>query len=133
MSHTTRDYLPYTRDVTGASSFSASCRVQVLITNRLKSSANMDSEGPSSPLAMPSSLPPSSAPDPVGSVRGGTPRRPTVDALTLEDDDEDGEPGTGAPSRKRRRPRTQANGEVSLVKDAVGESVAESFETFLKT
>ncbi|EDR12754.1 uncharacterized protein LACBIDRAFT_188723 [Laccaria bicolor S238N-H82] len=81
---------------------------------------------------MPSSLPPSSAPDPVGSVRGGTPRRPAVDALTLEDD-EDQEPGTGAPSRKRRRPRTQANGEVPLVKDAVGESVAESFETFLKT
>lgn len=90
----------------------------------------MDSEGPSSPLAMPSSLPPSSAPDAVGSVRGGTPRRPTVAALTLEDDDE---PGTGAPSRKRRRPRTQANGEVPLVKDAVGESVAENFETFLRT
>ena len=132
MSHTTRDDLPYTCDVTHASSFSTSCRVQLLITNRLKSSANMDSEGPSSPLAMPSSLPPSSAPDPLGSVRGGTPRRPAVDALTLEDD-EDGEPGTGAPSRKRRRPRTQANGEVPLVKDAVGESVAESFETFLKT
>ena len=35
-------------------------------------------------------------------------------------------------NRIRRRPR-QVNGDVPMVKDAVGESVAESFETFLKT
>jgi DNA replication licensing factor MCM6 len=63
-----------------------------------------------------------------------SPRRPTVDALALGDDepDEQEEKGGGG-ARKRRRPRGQVNGDVSLVKDAVGESVAESFETFLKT
>lgn len=91
----------------------------------------MDSEGPSSPIAIPSSLPPSSAPDPAQSERSGTPRRPTTDALTLGDDE--GEEGEQNGGRRRRRPRTQGNGDVSLVKDAVGESVSDSFETFLKT
>ncbi|KAG6910996.1 hypothetical protein DXG01_006050 [Tephrocybe rancida] len=92
----------------------------------------MDFDGMSSPLAMRSSLPPSSAPDPTQSVAGrSSPRRPTADALTLGDEaEEDGDEQGGG--RKRRRPRTQ-NGEVPLVKDAVGDSVAESFETFLKT
>lgn len=63
-----------------------------------------------------------------------SPRRPIVDALALGDDepDEQEEQGGGA-TRKRRRQRGQVNGDVPLVKDAVGESVAESFETFLKT
>ncbi|KAH0587896.1 hypothetical protein H2248_006648 [Termitomyces sp. 'cryptogamus'] len=88
-------------------------------------------DGMSSPLAIPSSLPPSSAPDPTQSAVGRSPRRPTADALTLGDEAEEdgGEPG----GSKRRRARTQGNGEIPLVKDAVGESVAESFESFLKT
>ncbi|KAG6832178.1 hypothetical protein H0H92_004909 [Tricholoma furcatifolium] len=90
----------------------------------------MDVDAMSSPLAIPSSLPPSSAPDPPQSVAGNSPRRPTNDALALDEaEDDENEQG----GRKSRRPRTQGNGEVPLVKDAVGESVAESFETFLKT
>lgn len=94
----------------------------------------MDFDGLSSPPAMDSPLPPSSAPDPSQPVNGRTPRRSTADALTLGDEEageEGGEQGGGA--RKRRKPRAQVNGDVPLVKDAVGESVAESFETFLKT
>lgn len=94
----------------------------------------MDFENMSSPLAMRSSLPPSSAPDPTHSINDGSPRRPQVaDALTLGDDEaEDNEDAQSG--RKRRRPKgTQNNGDVPLVKDAVGESVAESFETLLKT
>ncbi|KAF5387920.1 hypothetical protein D9615_000640 [Tricholomella constricta] len=93
----------------------------------------MDFDGMSSPLAMPSSLPPSSAPDPSQSLDGRSSRRPIADALTLGDDEAAEDAGEESVARKRRRPRTQGNGEVPLVKDAVGESVAESFETFLKT
>lgn len=93
----------------------------------------MDFDGSSSPPAMPSSLPPSSAPDPSLTNDTRSPHRPTVDALTLGDDepDQQGEQ-SGSGTRKRRRPRGQV-GDVPLVKDAVGESVTESFETFLKT
>ena len=92
----------------------------------------MESEGPSSPIAMPSSLPPSSAPDPSLLTNGGTPRQPIADALAMGhiEAEEDTEEGTA--NRKRKRPR-QVNGDVPIVKDAVGESVADSFETFLKT
>lgn len=93
----------------------------------------MDFDGLSSPPPMRSSLPPSSAPNPTQSVDGRSPRRPTANALTLGDDEAEEEEERSGPTRKRRNPRTQANGEVPLVKDAVGESVAESFETFLKT
>ncbi|KAF8165596.1 MCM2/3/5 family-domain-containing protein [Crassisporium funariophilum] len=80
---------------------------------------------------MPSSLPPSSAPDPTPSTNNRTPRRPIADALAMGGDE--AEEDNGDPEfRKRRRPR-QTNGDVPMVKDAVGESVAESFETFLKT
>ncbi|KAL0950282.1 hypothetical protein HGRIS_010262 [Hohenbuehelia grisea] len=81
------------------------------------------------------SLPPSSAPD--GTHTNGRPSSPTIveqapDALALGDDeaeeDNDQQPG----SRKRRRPRANA-GDTPIVKDAVGESVADSFEMFLKT
>ena len=94
----------------------------------------MDFDGLSSPPMMPSSLPPSSAPDLSLSNSTRSPRRPTVDALALGDDepDEQEEQG-GGDTRRRRRPRGQVDGDVPLVKDAVGESVAESFETFLKT
>jgi DNA replication licensing factor MCM6 len=78
-------------------------------------------------------LPPSSAIPDSAHERATTPRRTarTTDALNLDDVPE----GTNdtANSRKRRRPRTQPNGDVPLIRDAVGESVAESFETFLKT
>lgn len=89
----------------------------------------MDSDGLSSPPpATYSELPPSSAPDPTPTANG-TPRRQIADALTIDAADSNETEGT---SRRRRRPR-QVNGEVPMVKDAVGESVAESFETFLKT
>ncbi|PPQ78221.1 hypothetical protein CVT25_015540 [Psilocybe cyanescens] len=92
----------------------------------------MDSGGPSSPLAMPSSLPPSSAPDHIPSTNGGPPRRPIADALAMRVDEAEEENGEGTDGRRRKRTR-QTNGDVPMVKDAVGESVAESFETFLKT
>lgn len=95
----------------------------------------MDFGGLSSPQAPRSSLPPSSAPIPTQSPnRRSTPNRRTADALTLGDDEaeEDNEEGDDS-GRRRRRARGQVNGDVPLVKDAVGESVAESFETFLKT
>ena len=90
----------------------------------------MDSDGPSSPIAMPSSPPPS-VPVATASTSNGTPRRPFTDALAMGDREAGEENQTGR-DRRRRRPR-QVNGDVLMVKDAVGESVAESFETFLKT
>ncbi|KAF9455936.1 MCM2/3/5 family-domain-containing protein [Collybia nuda] len=92
----------------------------------------MDFDGGSSPVGFPSSLPPSSAPDPSLSAHTRSPRRATVDALTLGDD-EAGEDGKGGRSTQKRRKPRGGNADVPLVKDAVGESVAESFETFLKT
>jgi DNA replication licensing factor MCM6 len=90
----------------------------------------MNIDGLSSPPAPNSSLPPSSAPDPTGR----SPRRPRADVLTFGDDeaqdDNENEEGGG---RRRRRAKGQVIGDVTLVKDAVGESVAESFEAFLKT
>lgn len=75
-----------------------------------------------------SELPPSSAPDPTPIASGSTPRRQIADALAIHAGGDSNEPeGT-----KRRRRLRQVNGEVPMVKDAVGESVAESFETFLK-
>ncbi|TFK43789.1 MCM2/3/5 family-domain-containing protein [Crucibulum laeve] len=87
----------------------------------------------SSPHARFSSLPPSSAPGPPPSNANGIPRRPPTDALTLGDDEAEQDNEEDAGGRRRRRPRTQGNENVPLVKDAVGESVAESFETFLRT
>lgn len=92
----------------------------------------MDSDAPSSPIAMPSSLPPSSALDPTPSTNGATPRRPIADALALGNDEAE-EDNEEVPGRSRRKRPRQMNGDVPIVKDAVGESVAESFETFLKT
>jgi DNA replication licensing factor MCM6 len=71
------------------------------------------------------------------SSSNGTPRsagrRPTSDALAFNDDEAQEAEEDGATTRRRRRPRNQQNGDVPLVRDAVGESVSESFETFLKT
>jgi DNA replication licensing factor MCM6 len=84
-------------------------------------------DGPSDFDLRSSPLPPSSAPD-------GTrdpPSRPAA-ALALEDDEPQEEPETPNTAR-RKRPKARTNGDVPLVRDAVGESVAENFETFLKT
>ena len=93
----------------------------------------------SSPPLPRSSLPPSSAPQDSQSpsARSSTRQatRRTRDALSFGDETNDArEDVTETSSRRKRRPRTeQLNGDVSIVKDAVGESVAEAFETFLKT
>ncbi|KIM58761.1 hypothetical protein SCLCIDRAFT_1218308 [Scleroderma citrinum Foug A] len=97
----------------------------------------MDMDGLSSPPAPRSSLPPSSAPDPTLSSNG-TPRsaqrRPAPDALAFGGDEEQGtQDADEQGGRRRRKARNQPNGEVPMVRDAVGESVCESFETFLKT
>lgn len=86
----------------------------------------------SSPPAIYSELPPSSAPDPTPRANGSTPRRPIADALTMSiDPDKDASKTEGTSGRRKKQ--RQVNGEVPMVKDAVGEGVAESFETFLKT
>ncbi|KAH9965760.1 mis5 protein [Russula dissimulans] len=94
----------------------------------------------SSPPLPHSSLPPSSAPQqhsqsPNGQSSTRQATRHTTDALTFGDEaNGTREDVTEASSRRRRRPRAeQLNGDVPIVKDAVGESVAEAFETFLKT
>ncbi|OJT05372.1 DNA replication licensing factor mcm6 [Trametes pubescens] len=98
----------------------------------------MDVDGASSPPLRNTSLPPSSAPyasqsSPVRSR--GTPRRNRQpgDALGLADDEAEEVSQNGAPSRKRKGARNQNNADVPIVKDAVGESVQEAFETFLRT
>jgi DNA replication licensing factor MCM6 len=94
----------------------------------------MDFDEPSSPAALRSSLPPSSAPNPTQTTNGRSPRRPAADALTFGDDEADEDNGDeDAKSRKRKRAKGQVNADVPLVKDAVGESVRESFETFMRT
>lgn len=83
----------------------------------------------------PAGLPSSSIPNPTPSSPTGSrqPQRPATNALSLEDDEPEAEEEEGAAGgRKRRRPRTQGT-DVPLVKDAVGESVVEDFEKFLKT
>ncbi|KAI0941350.1 hypothetical protein AcV7_002950 [Taiwanofungus camphoratus] len=97
----------------------------------------MDVNGVSSPPLRHTSLPPSSAPVASQSSNGqSTPRRnrQPVDALAFGDEeaDEAGERDENS-ARRRRRARGQFNADVPIVKDAVGESVQESFETFLRT
>lgn len=84
-------------------------------------------------------MPPSSAPTPIGtnSQSASTPRRrqpptTTTGALDLGDDEEDAHVDDGSAARKRKRVRGQIVTDVPVVKDAVGESVAASFETFLE-
>jgi len=102
----------------------------------------MDIVGLSSPPAPRSSLPPSSAPLPSANSRGSpssnprssptAARRQPADALAFGDDEAEEEEDGNESTARRRRAHGQANADVPLVKDAVGESVAESFETFLK-
>ncbi|KAI0775375.1 MCM2/3/5 family-domain-containing protein [Irpex lacteus] len=94
----------------------------------------------SSPPLRHTSLPPSSGPRPGGSSnpnsRNGTPRRarPTADALAFGDEEgEGGDQDAVEPRRRARNRQSQMNADVPIVKDAVGESVRESFEVFLKT
>ncbi|KAF7352478.1 DNA helicase [Mycena venus] len=81
-------------------------------------------------------LPSSSFPIPTPSspTAGRSAPRPATNALSLEDDEpeaqEEEQAATGG--SRRRRPRNQG-GDVPIVKDAVGESVADTFERFLKT
>ncbi|KAH9977611.1 mis5 protein [Lactifluus volemus] len=99
----------------------------------------MDPVQMSSPPLPRSSLPPSSAPLPSQSPSARSPTRQatrrTTDALSFGDEGNDTREGaTDTGSRRRRKPRAeQLNGDVPIVKDAVGESVAEAFEAFLKT
>ena len=95
---------------------------------------------PSSPPLPRSSVPPSSAPTPIdtNSQSASTPRRgqpptTTTGALDLGDDEEEAHVDDGSAARRRKRVKGQIVTDVPVVKDAVGESVAESFETFLKT
>ncbi|KAF9450638.1 MCM-domain-containing protein [Macrolepiota fuliginosa MF-IS2] len=90
----------------------------------------MDSDQLSSPPPMDLSLPPSAPSEPDSLPRTQTPRRRTTDALTL--DDGPSEATEGSKARKKKKPRIQ-NSDVPLVKDAVGESVADTFENFLRT
>lgn len=112
----------------------------------------MDIDGPSSPLAPRSSLPPSSAPLPstLATTNGasspsranGQPPRAVngsaggADALALDDVNPDvGADGELETMQRRRRAKmrgTIAN-DVPRVRDALGEQITESFETFLKT
>ncbi|EKM59274.1 uncharacterized protein PHACADRAFT_113769 [Phanerochaete carnosa HHB-10118-sp] len=97
----------------------------------------MEIDGPSSsPPARHTSLPPSSAPQ--ASPNGhATPRRsrPVADALAFGDEDGDDIPQDETAPRRTRAPggRQTLTQDIPLVKDAVGESVRESFENFLKT
>lgn len=104
-------------------------------------SFSMDIDPSSSPPPVRNtSLPPSSGPGPSLPSNGTprrTPRRPVADALAFDDED-DGQATEAreqeeATARRRRKVRGQINLDVPIVRDAVGESVRENFETFLKT
>ncbi|KAI0751036.1 mis5 protein [Daedaleopsis nitida] len=99
----------------------------------------MDVDGASSPPLRFSSLPPSSAPLPTASSAGGsqaTPRRnrqQPSDGLGLPDDDAADDEQEGEPEKRRGGRRRRVNMDVPIVKDAVGETVQDAFETFLRT
>ncbi|KAI0832668.1 MCM-domain-containing protein [Trametes gibbosa] len=92
----------------------------------------------SSPPLRHTSLPPSSAAHPTHSSPPRSQATPThnrrqPDALGFADDDPDDLAQNGAPSRRKKGARGQVNADVPIVKDAVGESVQDAFETFLRT
>lgn len=102
---------------------------------------NMDVDPSSSPPMRHTSLPPSSGPMPsLPSNSDSTPPRRTPtrsagNALSLGDDDVADTANGDGPARRRRKPKANAqiNVDVPIVRDAVGESVRENFEAFLKT
>lgn len=63
--------------------------------------------------------------------RSGTPRRPG--ALDLDDDGGNDNEGSVAGTQRRKKRANGAERDIPVVRDAVGESVTESFETFLRT
>ena len=101
----------------------------------------MSYDAPSSPPALRSSLPPSSAPNPTltTSLNGATPRRqngrlPSSDAPVPNNVDNTEEDGNEQMARRKRgRARGQMDGDVPLVRDTLGEQITESFQTFLET
>lgn len=108
------------------------CLISVSNTQSLM---NIDpSSSPASPAVRDTSLPPSSAPGPsLPSNGGSTPRRaPRRDALAFDDEEGGGREHEEATSRRRRKARGQMNLDIPIVRDAVGESVREAFETFIK-
>ncbi|KAL0580710.1 MCM DNA helicase complex subunit mcm6 [Marasmius crinis-equi] len=99
----------------------------------------MLSDASSPPAPRHATLPPSSAPDGYDghhengpSSRSGTPRRPTTDALAIDDEEGDTQQ-VDAARRRRKIARGQQNTDIPLVRDAVGETVTETFEEFLRT
>ncbi|KAK7695399.1 hypothetical protein QCA50_000035 [Cerrena zonata] len=97
----------------------------------------MDVDASSSPPMRHTSLPPSSGPMPSlpsnSTPPRRTPNRSAGNALSLGDDDA-ADTNSDGPARRRRRPKANAiNVDVPIVRDAVGESVRENFETFLRT
>lgn len=127
--------------------FRAGSLAKTVILTRSPSSTSpvtpfMASDGLSSPPAPYSSLPSSSIPLASTNDRS-TPRtnprsspairQQPAGALAFDDDEaEEEQDGDASAARKRRRARGQISADVPIVKDAVGESVAESFEAFLK-
>ncbi|KAJ7594179.1 MCM2/3/5 family-domain-containing protein [Mycena floridula] len=82
-----------------------------------------------------SSMPPSSAPPPSHT---STPpvRLTTANALTLDDDEGDitvPDEQEQTTARRPRRPKNRADGDVPMVTDPVGETLANTFEDFLKS
>lgn len=90
----------------------------------------MNSDQLSSPPPFELSLPISAASEPDSLPRTQTLQRRTTDALTL--DDVPSEAHGTVKAKRKKRPKIQ-NSDIPLVKDAVGESVADTFENFLRT
>ena len=109
----------------------------------------MDVDGPSSPPNPSLSLPPSSGPSiPLLSssnghvhqngVNGRVNGRNGVDALAFDDIQQEqqmnGDQDAQVAARRRRgRTRGQIEGDIPLVRDALGEQITETFQRFLET
>lgn len=97
-------------------------------SSRITSSMNSDQL--SSPPPFELSLPLNASSEPDLLPRTQTLQRRTTDALTLNDVPSE-LPGA-VKAKRKKRPKIQ-NSDIPLVKDAVGESVADTFENFLRT
>ena len=104
-------------------------QVQFSVINASRTSP-MNSDQLSSPPPFELSLPLSAPSESVSLPRTQTLQRRTTDALTLDDVPSEA-PGT-VKAKRKKRPKIQ-NSDIPLVKDAVGESVADTFENFLRT
>ena len=85
-------------------------------------------------------MPLSSAPTPVGTnsqsastLRHRQPPTAITGMLDLRDDEEEIHADDGSAARRRKQVKGQIVTDMPIVKDAVGESVAMTFETFPKT